>query len=70
MGLPDAVRGLVNQIYMPPILLAHCTSHDNMGYGSCIPNAPPLPIAKGSTKAQGSEVKPTSRVRAIQSDQS
>jgi hypothetical protein len=34
----DAIRGMVNQVYMPPLLLTHHTSYDSMGYGNRIPN--------------------------------
>jgi hypothetical protein len=39
-ALSDAVRGLVNYVYMPPLLLAHCASYNSMRYRTCIPNAP------------------------------
>jgi hypothetical protein len=30
-ALLDAVRGLVNQVYMPPLLITHCTSFNSIG---------------------------------------
>jgi hypothetical protein len=54
----DAVRGTVNQVYMPPLLLAHLTNYDSIGYGSHIANGPT--IAEEHEKAQGSKAKPDS----------
>jgi hypothetical protein len=39
-ALSDAVRRLVNKVYTPPLLLAHRTSYNGMGYGTRIPNGP------------------------------
>jgi hypothetical protein len=58
----DAVKGVINQVYTPPLLLAHHASCDSMGYGNCIPNG--HHDYRGASKAQGSESKPASRVRA------
>jgi hypothetical protein len=58
----DAVKGVINQVYTPPLLLAHHASCDSMGYGNYIPNG--HHDYRGASKAQGSESKPASRVRA------
>jgi hypothetical protein len=36
----NAVRGLVNYVYPPPLLLTRQANYTNKGYKSCIPNAP------------------------------
>jgi hypothetical protein len=64
----DAVRGMVNQVYTPPLLLAHHTSYDSTGYRNHIPNGPH--DCQGACEAQGSKAKPASQVRAVQSNQS
>jgi hypothetical protein len=64
----DAVRGSVNQFYMPPLLLAHHASYNSMGYESRIPNGPY--DCRGARQAQGSKAKVASQVRATQSKQS
>jgi hypothetical protein len=45
---------------MPPLLLTHCASYDNMSYGNRIPNG--LHDWRGACKAQGSKANPTSQV--------
>jgi hypothetical protein len=39
-ALSNTVRGLVNYVYPPPLLLAQHAHCDNKGYRSCIPNGP------------------------------
>jgi hypothetical protein len=46
-ALPNVVRGLVNEVYLPPLLLTHYASDTNKGYMSCITNGPP--VAGGAT---------------------
>jgi hypothetical protein len=58
-------RGTVNQVYMPPLLLAHHTSYNSMGYGNRISNGPH--DCRGDRNAQGSKAKPIIQVRAVQS---
>jgi hypothetical protein len=36
----DVVRGVVNTVYTPPLLLACHASYDITGYRNCIPNGP------------------------------
>jgi hypothetical protein len=64
----DAVRGSVDQVYMPPLLLTHHASYDSTGYGSHIPNGPH--DCRGAYKTQGSKVKPARWVKVAQSKQS
>jgi hypothetical protein len=54
--LQDEVKGIV-YTYMPPLLLAYHSLYV-AGYGNCIQNEPH--DCCGSTKAQGSKVKPAS----------
>jgi hypothetical protein len=39
-ALSDAIRGLVNYVYPPPLLLTHGTSYNNKEYRSRIPYGP------------------------------
>jgi hypothetical protein len=64
----DAVKGVLYQVYTPPLLLVHHAIYDSMGYNCHIPNRPN--DCREACMAQGSKVKPTSRVRATQSKQS
>jgi hypothetical protein len=61
-ALSDVVRGLVNYVYLPPLLLAHHASNTNKGYRSRIHNGPPQ--GWGLLTAQGLKAKPTRWVRA------
>jgi hypothetical protein len=59
----NAVRGLVNKVYPPPLLLTRQANYTNKGYRSCIPNGPSNGWV-GLLIAQGSKVKPARWARA------
>jgi hypothetical protein len=63
-----AVRGTVNQVYTPPLLLIDQASYDSMEYRNHIPNGPH--DCRGASNAQGSKAKPASRVSVAKSKQS
>jgi hypothetical protein len=55
----DAVRGMVNQVYMPPLLLTYHANYDSMVYGNRIQNRPH--DRRGAYKAQDSRQNPPVR---------